>query len=194
MSLEATSTKPDPPARVAPPRPDAVPARFDPIAPLRAVLDQVDDVLAVLDQDQYVQNPVGPFNSSVGGHIRHCLDHLEALIGGAPGGFIDYDKRQRGTSIEHNRNAAAREVDRLQDALRELEGRPIHEELIVCLMLSGEGPAIHWQSTLGREIAFVLSHTIHHGAMIAGMVKQLGAEVPEGFGLAPSTIAYRTGR
>jgi len=194
MSLEATSTKPDPPAHDARPGPDASPPRLEPIAPLRAVLDQVGDVLAAVDQKQFVQNPVGPFNSSIGGHVRHCLDHLEALIAGAPSGFIDYDKRARGTSIEHNRNAAAREVQRLQHALRELEGRSIHEALTVSLMLTGDGPAIHWESTLGREIAFVLSHTIHHGAMIAGMVKHLGAEVPEGFGLAPSTLAYRTGR
>ncbi len=196
MSFEANPTKPDPPVAGPPsgmPRTD-VGIRFDLIAPLRSVLDQVGDILNALDQRQYVQNPVGTFNASVGGHIRHCLDHLEALILGAPTGFIDYDNRQRGTSIETSRNAAAREVDRLRDALRELESRSIHDPMTVALMLSGQGPVIHWQSTLGREIAFVLSHTIHHGAMIAGMVRHMGAAVPEGFGLAPSTLAYRTGR
>jgi len=185
MSRDLSQTKPSAPAD---------PATTDPIAPVRAVLDQVAQVLAAVDDQQYTQNPVGPFRSSVGGHIRHCLDHTDALLRGAAEGFIDYDRRDRGTSVETDRVAALAEVNRQSAALTGLDATCSDTPVTVSLMLSGDGPVMHWRSTVGRELAFVLSHTIHHGAMVAAMVKVLGGTVPEGFGLAPSTIAYRAGR
>ncbi len=44
--------------------------------------------------------------------------------------------------------------------------------------------------TGGRELAFTLSYTIHHNAIIAVAVKSLGLALPEHFGYAPATIAY----
>src|SRR5262249_17850022 len=68
------------------------------------------------------------------------------------------------------------------------------EELAIAVRLSvllePEGPAFETESTLGRELAFVVSHTIHHGAIIASTVRMLGGEVPRHFGVAPSTIAW----
>ena len=45
-------------------------------------------------------------------------------------------------------------------------------------------------STVGRELAYVLSHTIHHNAIIGSMVKALGGVLPERFGYAPSTVRH----
>jgi hypothetical protein len=49
---------------------------------------------------------------------------------------------------------------------------------------------VHVETTVGREFAFVLSHTVHHNALIAVIAKLLGVQVPERFGYAPSTLAY----
>jgi uncharacterized damage-inducible protein DinB len=46
------------------------------------------------------------------------------------------------------------------------------------------------ETTVGRELAFVLSHTVHHNALIAVMARTLGVPVPDLFGYAPSTIAH----
>jgi hypothetical protein len=43
---------------------------------------------------------------------------------------------------------------------------------------------------VGRELAFVLSHTVHHNALIAVMALTLGVSIPDRFGYAPSTIAH----
>ena len=43
------------------------------------------------------------------------------------------------------------------------------------------------RSTLRRELAFVISHTVHHQALIAMLLAVAGLQVPESFGLAPST-------
>jgi uncharacterized damage-inducible protein DinB len=57
-------------------------------------------------------------------------------------------------------------------------------------MVSSAGDLIKTETSLGRELAFVLSHTIHHNALISVMAMLMGVSVPERFGYAPSTIAY----
>ena len=48
--------------------------------PLIRLLEQLADVIGRLTESQYAQKPVGVVESSVGGHVRHCLDHVRALI------------------------------------------------------------------------------------------------------------------
>ena len=45
-------------------------------------------------------------------------------------------------------------------------------------------------STLGRELLFLLSHTIHHYALIDLLLREEGFEVPPDFGMAPSTLKH----
>jgi hypothetical protein len=45
-------------------------------------------------------------------------------------------------------------------------------------------------STVGRELAFVASHAIHHFAMLAPHGRALGIDLPADFGKAPSTVAH----
>jgi hypothetical protein len=49
------------------------------------------------------------------------------------------------------------------------------------------GPPMVSMSTLARELAFVLNHTIHHQAMIGLLASMHGHAVPDGFGFAAST-------
>jgi len=161
--------------------------------PLRGVLAQMIAVLESLDDEQYTRIGVAQLNSSIGGHVRHCLDHIHALLAGVASGLIDYEERQRGSDIETNRQAA---IDRMVAYDLEIQQ---HDDLLpersvsTVVMLSPESPALHSQSTLGRECGFVLSHTIHHSAMIGAMVKDMGGQVPEHFGYAPGTVAFLKG-
>jgi len=52
------------------------------------------------------------------------------------------------------------------------------------------GPAISFGTTPERELAFVLSHTIHHHAVLGIMARELGVQAPERFGYAPATITH----
>jgi uncharacterized damage-inducible protein DinB len=58
------------------------------------------------------------------------------------------------------------------------------------MLLTATGPTVDVQTSLWRELTFVLSHTIHHNAVIAAMARTLGAVVPEAFGYAPATLSY----
>jgi len=158
---------------------------------VRDALNQLRDVVATLDSDTYSNDEASTIAGSVGAHVRHCLDHIEPLVNGTTAGIIDYDHRERGTAIETDPAAAVGLIDRICDDLLSLPADINDQPVQVRVMLASDGDTACLRSTIGRELAFVLSHTIHHAAMIRSIVCALDHELPEGFGLAPSTIAYR---
>jgi len=160
------------------------------ILPIVAVLRQLEDVIRAMTDEQYRRKPVGVVSSNVGGHIRHSLDHVEALLAGVEDGEVNYDRRQRGTDVETSRKAA---LDVIRRQERQLLAFPPHLErrpLRLSAMVSACLPPTEVETTVGRELAFLLSHTVHHNALIAVMAQTLGVAVPDRFGYAPSTIAH----
>jgi len=157
--------------------------------PLVRLLDELSELVTSLSDPQFVQKPVGVVPSSVGAHVRHCLDHVQALLQSLRSGTLDYDRRERGTSVESNRRDAIERIELLACELSHLELAACEKPLQVSLMMTVDGLPVLATSSVGRELAFVLSHTIHHNAIIGAMVKTLGAPLPEQFGYAPSTLA-----
>lgn len=161
-----------------------------PLAVLAAALQQLADVLDGTSDEQYVQKPVGVIASSLGGHVRHCLDHFAALCQGAETGLIDYDARERGTAVEASRTAAVDAIAGLRDRLTRLDAVMSARTVRVRSVIDADGTAIETTSSLGRELVFVLSHTIHHNALVSAMCRTLGIALPARFGYAPSTVAH----
>ena len=126
---------------------------------------------------------------TVGSHFRHCLDFYVSFLRGLETGNVDYDSRDRTpqweTSPERALGALARvvqdlEVLRAEDALRPLQVR-------------GDGPQDEegWsRSSVGRELQYLLSHTIHHYAIIGFILRAQGFEPGPDFGVAPSTLRH----
>jgi uncharacterized damage-inducible protein DinB len=164
------------------------------VGPLAAVLGQLAELLDRLTDEQYTQKPVGVVPSSVGGHIRHNLDHVEALLRGLPKGRIDYDDRDRGTAVELDRRAAVRAIRRLCDGLTDYPWDSTPATVRLTALVTSDRPAVEAETTPERELAFVLSHTIHHNALIGVMARLHGVELPPDFGYAPSTLAHRRSR
>ncbi|MBL0926670.1 MAG: DinB family protein [Phycisphaerales bacterium] len=162
--------------------------------PVGDLLADLRTLLGALDDPAYAR-PMGDLfqNATIGGHVRHCLDHVRAVVAGR-GGTLDYDARARGTAVEASVEAAAAEVDRLAAAISELAEASADEPVRVKVMLRRDGVGGTFGSTLGRELAFVLSHTIHHFATIRGMAAALGVGVSCSFGFAPSTLAHQDAR
>lgn len=158
------------------------------------VLRQLAEVVEGLSGDQYAAASGDAFSgSSIGGHVRHTLDHVRAMAEGVAVGEIDYDHRQRGTGIEFRREEALAEIRRLSELVEQAGRRAATHAVEVIYMASSDGQAQRASSTVARELAFVLSHTIHHAGMIRAMAKLAGASVPARFGYAPSTLAYQAG-
>ena len=57
---------------------------------------------------------------------------------------------------------------------------------------AGGGPAdVPWTaSSLDRELQSLISHTVHHYALIAMLLRVSGRQPAADFGVAPSTLRY----
>jgi len=158
--------------------------------PLAVLLQELVELVNGLDDSQYVQRPVGNVSSSIGSHLRHSLDHVKHLIDCLETGELDYDARERGTAVESDRAAAIEQIQQLKTRMRGVDALVIDRPIRLRTLLSSDGPALVMTSSFGREVAYVVSHTIHHNALIAAMVKTLDGRLPEQFGYAPSTLRY----
>lgn len=156
-------------------------------------LDQAERLLIqVLDQD-YGCAVESFYGSTLGQHMRHCLDHYRALLAGLPEAKVDYDHRARVHEIEASTEFAISEVQAVRLKLEALLSSETPAKLLVKMDCGGDCECDDdWQpSTLGRELQFLVSHTIHHFAMIGGMCGCLGIKMESGFGMAPSTLRHR---
>lgn len=160
---------------------------------LAGVLDGVARVVSSLSAMQYAARPVGEFDASIGGHVRHCLDHVRILLLAAESGCLDYESRRRGTPIEASLPAALAALARLREEVLALPAAALDRPVLVLDRVAADGGPIGARSTLGRELMFVVSHTTHHNAIIAAMVRRLGLGIPEEFGYAPSTVVFLEG-
>jgi uncharacterized damage-inducible protein DinB len=156
---------------------------------LAAALVQMADVVDTLTDEQYTQRP-GAAGSTVGGHVRHNLDHIDAMLRGFRSGRLNFDQRERGTAVEHNRTEAVAATDRLRAELLAFPWEAARESVLLSALISVDLPAVEVWSTPEREVVFVLSHTVHHNALIAVIARLVGADTPADFGYAPSTIAH----
>jgi hypothetical protein len=157
--------------------------------PLRDSLLDLRAVVASLTPAQYVTLLPG-FQSTIGAQVRHCHDHLRAFLKGAARGRIDYEVRARGSAIEVDREAALVALDVLRERLAEAPPAGMGGGVLVVDRIDPSGPPVEMNSTIGRELNFVTSHTTHHNALIGAMVGALGVAVPRWFGFAASTLAY----
>lgn len=128
--------------------------------------------------------------STVGGHFRHCIEFYRCLLAGLDGGAVDYDARDRDLEVERKREVAILALEGIETGLSALEGEDPARPLTVAAGADGsDGETL--RSTLGRELQFACSHTIHHFALIAGLLRLQGFEPGADFGVAASTLEYR---
>ena len=156
-----------------------------PILELRDHLEGLRDLLVTIPGDSYRVTPAR-VSGSVGAHVRHCLDHATALLSYSPGGELTYDSRLRGTAVETDVRAAIGEIKRLHLALSDLDPSHLDQPVVLRSMTRRDG-SVFVKTTLGREVAFVIQHTIHHCAIIGLLLEQVGVRVPARFGYAPTT-------
>ncbi len=135
--------------------------------------------------------PTGQNRSSTGAHIRHILDHVDAFLAGLENGIIDYDVRIRGSSLETNTGEAAAKIQRQAERLLQITDNLEKKFIQVRVLTRFDNDFSEYLSTIGREIAFLINHTVHHEAIIRQEFESAGREVPEFYGYAPSTVAHR---
>ncbi len=138
------------------------------------------------------QTPGVPaYAKPVGAHLRHVIEHYEALLMPAEDGVVDYDARRRDAALEASPRLAQQHLLALQQHLAQQPCDPRQPLTVRGLGgLAGEF-AFELPSSLGRELVFVASHAVHHFALLVPHLRQHGLPLPgEGFGIAPATLAH----
>lgn len=155
-------------------------------------LAQCDQVLLILSQENFVD--ASGEGASIGAHIRHILDRFHCLFAGLPVASIDYDDRKRDREIEHNLEAARFALATVKRRVEQLAQQPSSNGLItVREAVLPAGPAVQIPSTLERELMSLITHSIHHLAVIVLIAKSFGHQIDDDLGKAPSTLVFERG-
>ncbi|MEW5976002.1 MAG: DinB family protein [Acidobacteriota bacterium] len=154
------------------------------------ILAQGLQVLNRLSDTEYpeIRHPFSQYG--IGSHLRHCLDFYLAFLNGVEIGWIDYDERRQNREIETGRQAAIACLQWVMHKLESLSGLQDQALLMVRLEdTAGEHEPRAWsRSSVLRELQSLISHTVHHFALMAVMLQLNGLATPPEFGVAPSTL------
>jgi uncharacterized damage-inducible protein DinB len=162
------------------------------VAAAEEVLLQGRALLAEVDPELYVIRAGDPFNASIGQHYRHVLDHFTCFLAGMTSDAIDYDMRSRSRELESNTEHARNVTEQLIQVLKATPTPAWEREcnVVYTVGYGKQAPSVI-ASTLQRELAFCVSHSVHHYAIIRLLCAHLRVQVPSEFGIAPSTLKYR---
>ncbi|AWV98469.1 DinB family protein [Arcticibacterium luteifluviistationis] len=155
-------------------------------------LRQLKELTEVINENDYKQKIDLLSGASIGQHIRHILEFYLCVFEGQIDGTINYDLRKRDIRIEEDPVFAAHTINNLLISLQLLPQKH------VSISLQGnfkeeESEIDKIDTSLARELAYNLEHSIHHQALIKVALLYLnrGVLVDENFGVAPATVRFR---
>lgn len=150
------------------------------------------NLIAPLD-DLLYSEPVAPcFNTSIGEHLRHVHDFYQCFFRDWTTGCVNYHLRRREFSIEIHLGFAIKALEQLLTHFAEMPADAATRPLQVILEgTSADASLREGASSVARELDFLLSHTVHHYALIAIQCNLLNIDVDSSFGVAPSTLRFR---
>jgi uncharacterized damage-inducible protein DinB len=156
----------------------------------RALLRQGADLVRQLDPARFAQ--ARPGHSSVGAQFRHVLEHYAAFLAGLACGRVDYDARPREAALEREPTLAAHAARRYAAAMDAFDLASGDAGIEVQSDAGAADGRADWRATtIGRELQFLSSHTVHHYALIRLLLELDGVATDASFGVAPSTLAHR---
>jgi len=135
------------------------------------------------------------FSEFFGPHIRHIVEHYSAFFEATSAGdVVRYDKRSRDLSISDNPENAIAQIEQTVACLTAL---PAMVRDAGCSSVTVEfeidpsnSQSELMDSTVLRELLFLMHHTIHHCAILRLYLDLNGISAPPNFGKAPATLGY----
>lgn len=160
----------------------------------RALLQQGVDMIDLL---QAQACPEFRYAQAVGPHLRHIIEHYQALLNTLADpdtDCVDYDARSRALDVQSD-PAVTRQRLQAQMAVMDQHAQDpclsLSMALTTRLQAGTVGElAVSVVTTLGRELLFVGSHTTHHYALLAHYCQAAGVSLGADFGKAPATVAF----
>ena len=154
-------------------------------------LNEIKKVLLQLTNEQYDHKAILLSQASIGQHVRHILEFYQSILNGLETKTVNYDNRKRNLLIEMDCQYAIQIIDEINSFL-ELD--ILDENYVLQGNFCAEvGKQIQINTSLFRELAYCLEHSIHHQALIKVVLLELDCLnfIDETFGLAPATIRFR---
>lgn len=152
------------------------------------VFGQLSATLQLLDNSKYCLPSEHLSGATIGQHTRHIIEMFHCLLHGYETGSVNYEKRKRDVRIETDKEFALQLLNATYADLN----RPNKALVLEASYHDDTNDMLTIDSNFEREIAYNLEHTIHHMALIkVGILELSDIELPEGFGVASSTMKHR---
>lgn len=156
---------------------------------VQVIFKQLEDSLVQLNNEQYCKKINTLSGATIGQHVRHVVEMFVCLQEGYVTGTVNYEKRKRDITIESSNEVAITLMNQVNTSLFKE-----NKELILEAGFDENSFELNRIPTnYFREIAYNLEHAIHHMALIKIGIMEVSDDVtlPEGYGVASSTIKYR---
>lgn len=153
-----------------------------------ANLLELKQLLVLLTNSQYTQ----PINSLSGGtigqHFRHLLEFYKIISETKADEEFSYDNRNREQKIETDSSYTITVIEKLIADFGAFSS--FGNTTMKANFTQNEAESSSFQSTIERELAYCLEHSIHHQALIkvALIDQEIEHLVNDSFGVAYSTL------
>jgi hypothetical protein len=154
-------------------------------------LEEIKLLLSLLSNKKYTHRARLLSGATIGEHVRHILEFYQSVLNGLDSKIINYDNRKRNLLIESDKEVAIQNIDFI---CSKLTVDMADESLVLVGNFSSlEGEESQIRTSLFRELAYCLEHSIHHQALIKVGLLELNklSYIDHTFGLAPATIRYK---
>ena len=146
-------------------------------------------LLTAITDNQYSDNSIPPYFSSIGCNMRHVLDAFTAIFNGLESGVVDFTDRKRNTICEEKTEIGIQYFNETILKLKQLED--VNLAIIIPVKDNLGSGIITVNYTLESALAYAHSHAIHHFASIGFLIYQLEIELADpDFGYNPTTPKY----
>ena len=152
-----------------------------------SLTQQLKDLLAQISPEKYQERLSIIMNASIGQHYRHIIEFFTCFREGVQSGVIDYNKRKRDIWIETIPSIAVSKLSEINSFIDKVENIDQNMDLVT------DYYSKKIQTTFLRELSYNIDHSVHHMAIIKIAIKNTCPHVklPEGFGVASSTLKYQ---
>jgi len=155
---------------------------------------QIKELICNMKEEDFSKKLEILSGSSIGQHLRHILELYQCLLDGNIINEVNYDNRKRNLKLESDPAYALNFIEEITDKINHLKG-----DKMLTLFGSFTADSDHKtaiMTSIYRELAYNLEHSIHHQALIKIGLSAMGLSylVDSDFGVAPATIKYQNSK
>ena len=158
------------------------------------LLKQLEEIIEQCESRDFSRPLSELSGSTFGQHIRHTLEFFICLFDARNEKLVNYDNRKHDKLIETDKKLALSLISSIHSFLD--TNTEDFEITFAANYTAAEGNDQAMKSSFFRELAYNIEHAIHHMALIKIAINQSldYIKLPDNFGVASSTVRYRTGQ